>query len=411
MTITTTARAIDLAELGRILQLQHARKVDAVVPARNIRATDDGNLVLEGTEPVITDEGVTMADGVYAPTDVCDDGISRKLNIPRDYLRRMRDSRPDLLAANINTWLDEAVKGDPGKTFLVRCFQGDEGQVGIARAFLSDRFGLHMDNLDALMAVLDGVRQAGIDVDIPAGGADLSERGMRVRIVAPGVTAYGPALLANYRSPFADPAVHRFGHGGWTPQRALAAAQSEGRSYNPGDEPILFAGLQIDNSETGGGAWSIAPVIVAQVCSNGLPMTSLAVKAPHLGGKLDTGLIRWSDDTERKNVALITAKTCDAVRQFFQPDFIAARVAELEAKAGAPVRDAANTVELLGKRLQFSSAEQATILDHFIRGAQMTAGGVMQAVSSMAQTVADPDRAGYIESMAMSALDFAHALR
>jgi hypothetical protein len=409
--ITMTARAIDLNELHRVLTLQHARKVEAVVPAADIRATAEGNLVLGGTAAEITDEGVTMAAGTYRPTEICNEGLSAKLDIPRAYLRRLHASRPDAWAYNVNTMLEEAIKADSDRTFLVRCFQGGDGEIGVARAFLSDRFGLHMDNLDALMAVLEGVRQAGVEVDIPAGGADLSERGMRLRIVAPGVQAYGPALLANYRSPFADPSVHRFGHGGWTPARALAAAQAEGGAYEPGTEPVLFMGLEVSNSELGGGSWSIAPVVVAQVCSNGLQCTSYAVKAPHLGGKLEAGVIRWSTDTQRKNAGLITAKTRDAVHQYFDPAFIAARVAELEVKAGAPVTDAVKTVEVLGKALMFSEAEQATILNHFILGAQPTAGGMMQAVSSAAQTVADPDRAHEIEATAVQALELVYANR
>jgi hypothetical protein len=50
------------------------------------------------------------------------------------------------------------------------------------------------------------------------------------------------------------------------------------------------------------------------------------------------------------------------------------------------------------------------MLDHFIRAGQTTAGGVLQAVTSYAQTVADPEQAYALESTALSALDLAATL-
>jgi hypothetical protein len=50
------------------------------------------------------------------------------------------------------------------------------------------------------------------------------------------------------------------------------------------------------------------------------------------------------------------------------------------------------------------------ILAHFIRGGQLTAGGVMQAVTSVAQTLDDADAAHEMESQAVRALDIAAAL-
>jgi hypothetical protein len=67
------------------------------------------------------------------------------------------------------------------------------------RAFLSDGYKI-IDNLDVLLAVLDGVRQAGAPVQVD--GCDLTERRMYVRVVCEQVRVLAPALLAGYRSPF-----------------------------------------------------------------------------------------------------------------------------------------------------------------------------------------------------------------
>lgn len=186
-----TARNASLAELVQLLREQHAAKADIVAPAAAIRA-EDARLVISGTQPMLTDDGVTMTDGTYAPTDVCDGGVADKLGIPSAYLRRLRSQRPELYDANVNGWLQV-----DSRRFLIRGLCGDNGD-GVARAFLSDGYKI-IDNLDVLLAALDGVRQAGIEVQID--GCDLTERRMYVRIVAAQIRSLAPQLLAGYRSP------------------------------------------------------------------------------------------------------------------------------------------------------------------------------------------------------------------
>ena len=114
----------------------------------------DARLVVDGTEPVLGPDGVTSTAGSYAPTDICDQGIAGKLGIPSAYLRKMREQKPDLYDANVNGWL----AGDD-RRFLLRCLRGENGG-GAAWAFLSDGYKV-IDNLDVLLAALDGVCHAG----------------------------------------------------------------------------------------------------------------------------------------------------------------------------------------------------------------------------------------------------------
>ncbi len=280
----TTARNATLEDLAGMLKDQHARKVDVVAPARAIQMRG-GHLEIKGTDPVLSDEGVTQGDGVFVPTSVCDEGIAEKLGVPIGYLRRLRVERIDMYDGNVNGWLNgsrsrrviryteahpngesgmEQEHGPDQRSFLIRCFRSDEENVvGIARAFLSDRYQV-IDHLDALTACLDGVRQAGVEVSIT--GCDLTDRRMMVRIEAPEVRAMAPRLLAGYRSPYS------------------------GESGS--DNPVVFAGLQISNSETGGGAFQIVPRLVVQVCKNGMTISKDAIRAVHLGGRLDAGIIK-----------------------------------------------------------------------------------------------------------------------
>ena len=58
------------------------------------------------------------------------------------------------------------------------------------------------------------------------------------------------------------------------------------------DNPLVFAGFVISNSETGHGSFKIIPQITVQICDNGLTLTQHALKEVHLGGRLATGQIQ-----------------------------------------------------------------------------------------------------------------------
>jgi hypothetical protein len=368
------ARNATLNDLAELLRDQQARKVDVVAAASAIRARD-GQLVIDGTAPVLGTDGVTLTTGAYTPTGVCDQGVADKLGIPAAYLRRTREERPELYDANVNGWL----QGDERK-FLVRCLRGDDGS-GVARAFLSDGYKF-IDNLDVLMAVLDGVRRSGVPVRVD--GFDLTERRMYVRVVCERVRVVAPALLGGYRSPFTG---------------ALGA-----------DNPVVFAGFVLTNSETGYGAFGLTPRVVAQVCGNGMTITRDAMRVVHLGERLDQGVVSWSDNTRDKTLALITAKTSDAVASFLDPAYVERTVRAMEKDAGHPVTDPEAAVRTVSQRLRFTDAQQKDILNHFIRGGDVTAGGVMHAVTSVAQTLDDADAAHEMEGQALRALETAAAL-
>jgi len=322
-----TARHATLADLAALLRDQQARKLDVVAPATALRSAG-ARLVIDQTDPQLTPEGVTMTTGTYTPTEVCDEGLADKLGIPIAYLRRLRDEHPRLYDANVNGWLHRA-----DKSHLVRCLRGDRGG-GIARAFLSSGYKI-IDNLDVLMAALDGLRQAGVPAEID--GCDLTPRRMYVRVVSPAIRALAPGLLAGYRSPF-------------TGQPGAAS-------------PVVFAGWVLSNSETGCGAFTITPRLVVQICRNGMTITKDALWAVHLGGRLDDGVIRWSGDTQQRNLQLITAQARDAVTTFLDTAYVEKKITEMSEAAGQPVEDPQATIEIVSQRLKFTGEQQKTILN------------------------------------------------
>ncbi|NEB75664.1 DUF932 domain-containing protein [Streptomyces sp. SID14478] len=374
------ARNAEIADLVRILEGQQHRKLDVIAPAAALRFRQ-GNVHVEGVESQITEDGVTNVDGIYRPTAVADEGVADKLRIPLAYLRRMRTDNVALLDENVNAWLRQ----EPERKFMLRAFRGENAPgsapaEGVARALLSDSYKL-MDNFDMLLAALDGVQQSGHPARVT--GCDLTDRRMYVRVESEAVAVQARALLRGYRSPF------------------------DGRS---GDElPLISAGFVITNSEVGSGAYTITPRAVFQVCTNGLTMAKDVMRAVHLGGKQEEGVVSWSGQTQRKTLELITAKTADAVRTFLSRDYVEAKVSEIEAAAGVPLAEPTKTIEHVSKALSIGTEAKDRILAHFVQGGQMTAGGVMQAITSTAQTLTDADQAAALEALAVPALTAAAA--
>jgi hypothetical protein len=417
-----TARNTDLDTLAALLKAQSVHKLDVVQPAESLRA-EGGKLFLSGVAPVkvaderLDEDGVTPAEwfdpnGAYDPTDIAVEHLAEKLGIPVRYLRKMAADRPDLFDANVNGWLrgtaGEVINGQeiPGddRSFLFRGFRPTDGDQGVMRGLLSDRYNI-IDNLDILTAALKGIRKAGLDAQIT--GCDLTERRMRVRVVVPAATVWAHTLFQDYRTPFRDDGpVVKVGDGNsWTIDSARAAAAREGSAYTPGTEPIIFAGFEIGNGELGGGAASITPYALANICGNGLRITAEAERKTHLGGRLEEGVIQWSAETRERELAAVVSKCADAAQTFASTTYWAAKVAELEAKAGKSVVKPTDTIRVIGKRLAWTEADTDDILSHFTLGGQLTAGGVMNAVTSYAQTVADPDKAADLEASAVRVLD------
>ena len=380
---TTDARNTDLPNLVDMLKVQSDIRYDVVVPASGIEFRNGNVFVKDGTAR-FAEEGLYTEDAELVPTGIFDEGVAKRFDIPLKYVRRMRTQVASDLAEmakddgtlydqNINYWLD----ADPNKRHLIRGFLTDgAGEPGIARALLSDRYRT-IDNYDVLMATLTGVRAAGVEVDID--GADLSDRRMSVRLTCPEVTAYADEILGGYRSPFSG--------------------------ETGSDNPTVFAGLVVKNSETGGGAFTIVPRLVVQVCNNGLQLTKDAMRAIHLGGKLDEGVIKWSDDTQRQELELVTSKTRDAVATFLDIGYMKAKITELQELAGVDVTKPADTIQRVGRKVGWSETEQDEILSHFIKGGQTTALGVAQAVTSVAQTTDSPDRQDELEISALAAAE------
>lgn len=386
-----TARHATLSDMVALLRDQRARSLDVVAPATALHSRK-GLFQLTGMDGVAADGTLLEADGKYRPTAVFDEGLANKLGIPLAYVRRLRgDGMADLMDANVNgllhgrrlisgTSVGEYTRQPDARSFTLRLFRGADGSTGVARALLSNGYKI-INNLDVVMATLSGIRAAGLDTSDMIHSLDLTDRRIYMRVIAPQVQAYAPELLRGYRSPFSG--------------------------ASGADNPTVFAGFVVSNSETGDGSLTIAPRLTVQVCNNGMTISKDAFKRVHLGSRQEDGVVDWSLDTQRKELDLISARARDMVKTCLDVDYVNRVIREATERAGKPVDKPTDVIKVVGKALAWSEADQDEILSHFIKGGQTTAGGLMQAATSYAQTVGDADRAAAIEGSAMRVLELA----
>jgi hypothetical protein len=117
---------MDLQHLADLLRQRSARALDVIAGTGAIHA-ENGRLVLDGTEPVLGPDGVTLTAGSNDVNDVAMAGIADKLNIPLAYLRRMHTDARDLWDANVAGWLSRM-----DHRLLVRVLRDDNGSgVGL----------------------------------------------------------------------------------------------------------------------------------------------------------------------------------------------------------------------------------------------------------------------------------------
>lgn len=364
------ARRASLAELHDLLLENKARVEDYVVSANSLHMDDSDHNVLVAREQQhdITEDGVTTILGKreFHISDLAHTDLAARLDIPKRYYDRMREERvPFILAENVGYWL----RHDTRK-FMLRTYTRDDGPSYL-RAVLSDRYA-RMDDEDMLAATLVGIRDAGIDPSAVSIDGDLTEKRLRVRITAKSVALNVGELLRDYRSPFSG---------------ARAA-----------DLPLMWAGLEITNSETGRGAFAITPRVVLQVCTNGMTRKMDVTRRTHLGERLDEGVVSWSHETQRRTLELVQSKTRDAVRTFLSTDYLETVAADMRESAGVNVSQPLTTLTTVAKTNGLTDHETNDLIGLFTAGGDTTALGVGHAVTALAQNVNDSDRAADLEA-------------
>jgi uncharacterized protein DUF932 len=329
-----------LVNLAQELERQLATKRDLLVPSSLLQChTDEG-----GSLKMIID--ARDADEAYGVTDLARRQLAEKLKIPFTYFERMRTEQPALLDRNVNTWLQSDQEPRMIRTL--------DGQV---RAVLSDRYR-RLDNYDLaenvlpILQRLEGARFESVE---------LTETKMYLKVVTPRV------------------------------EYEIA----------PGD--VVQAGIVVSNSEVGCGTLSVQPLVYRLVCRNGLIASDRALRKTHIGRVLqpdEEAITVFRDDTLAADDKAFFLKVRDVVETAVSEATFRQVAQKMQTTrdirlAGDPVK----AVEVLANRYTLNDSERAGVLRHLIVAGDLSAYGLVNAVTHFSHEVEDYDRATEFEAL------------
>lgn len=333
---------VSLVELATQLQARSEQKKDFIADttALELIPTKDG-IELSAETPDF------RASLPIRP--IAHDQIGTHVGIPAKYYDRMLKEEPELLAKNVNTWLQK----EPSKR-LVRTLDGK------ARAFLSNRYQR-----------IENEEIASVALPILLGDPSL-------QVVSSEVTEKRLYIQA-------------------TTKRVVGEVKR-------GD--VVQAGVIISNSEVGHGAVSVRRVIYRLVCLNGLILPDSQFRANHTGARIDDNEALWKDDTRQADDKAILLKVRDMISSAMDEKVFLANLAKMqESTEQKIVGDPVKAIEVLGNKIGTTQAEQGGILRALIEGGDLSRWGVLNAVTHQAHTTESYDRSVEFEALGSRVLD------
>lgn len=275
--------------------------------------------------------------------------IGSRLDIPRKYYDRMRSAAPDLLATNVNAWFRKS----PEKR-MVRTLGGD------VRAFLSNRYN-RIENEEIAEVVLPILAEI---PDVRILSSEITEQRMYIQALTPRVTG----------------------------------------EVKKGD--VVQAGVVITNSEVGRGAVSISPLVYRLVCLNGMISADGRLRANHVGGRIEETEALYADDTRKADDRAILLKVRDHVRSAVDAVAFAKRIEAMSELTTVKITGSPDAaIEVLAKKVGVTDGERSGILRSLIEGADLSAWGVLNAVTHQAHIATDYDRSIEFERMGGALLE------
>jgi hypothetical protein len=339
----------DIAELAAEVKRQAANKRDYVADTAivDVLPRDGGlDLGLEG-------------HGKFEVADLAHDQIADFTKIPANYYKRMRIERQeDLLASNVSTWF----KRYPAPRML-RMLDGRN------RAFLSNSFR-PLDNADFAKVILEGCAERNLEV----ASCELTDSRLYIKAID--------------KTEFEVPVGFKMGDG---THRVFDVCC-----------PVFIA----SNSEVGRGRVTLETGIYTRACTNLAWFAEGGMKRTHLGSRHKiaeaTGIDNiddlLSDRTKRKSDEALWMQFRDVLKSAFVKERIEKRVEQLAAAAGAKITGKVDkVVTVVTEKFGLSEEEGSSILDHLIRGGNLTKYGLHAAVTRAAQDSISYDRATDLE--------------
>lgn len=331
-------KGISLQELAARIESNRAAKRDIITDTR--KATIEVLRDAAAKPQLVMD---IKGKGTFPIRPLAHDQIGARVGIPSKYYDRMQTEAPELLASNVNHWFN----ANP-ETRMIRTLEGWD------RAFLSNGYQ-RIENEDMAEAALPVLAELkGVQIT----SCEITDRRMYIHFVVPTVTG----------------------------------------EVKKGD--VVQAGGVISNSEVGLGACSVSGLIWRLVCLNGMK-TADTFRRNHVGRKVEEGDtdINWADDTRRADDHAVLLKVRDMVRAVTDETRFRQQVGKLSDLSGARVTgNPMEAVELVAARVNATEGEKSSILRSLIEGGDLSAWGLVNAVTAQAHKAASYDRAVELEA-------------
>ena len=332
-----------LVELAQEIVRQNETKQDYIADTRKLSMFQNGEDFSLGIDDM----------NPFALTEIAHDQIGERLKIPAAFYDRCREKYPDLLTHNVNSLFQR----EPTRQ-MIRTLDGN------ARAFLSERYRPidHHEIAEAVLPIISNWMQEGATVE----SAELTEKKLYIKVVNPRVQA----------------------------------------EIVTGD--IVQSGIVISNSEVGHGAVSVMPLVYRLVCSNGMICADAGQRKNHVGrvNASDENFTIYRDETRIADDRAFIMKLQDIVHAAANEVHFERIVSIMRDSREAHItnNDVPAVVQTVTKSYGLTESEGKGVLDHLIRGEELSLYGLANSVTRHAQESKSYDRSTEMEMIGFNIL-------
>lgn len=339
---------LTLEQLAAEITRQSEVKHDLIAPASQV------NVTVYDSQPRLN-----VGTQSYELNKVAGEQLAEYAGIPAAYFRRMATEAPELLANNVNRWLQDKAAAKDRR--LVRTLDGK------ARAILSDKYR-PLDNHELAEAILPVILQRGMMVM----SSQITDTRLYIKAV----------------------------------DRKILKDVPTGRKIGDGSHVFfdtLSPAITISNSEVGHGALSIEAGIFTKVCTN-LATFGSNFRKFHTGSRAEISpevYALLTDQTKKVTDAAVWGQVRDIINATFDParfDVITEQLAAA-AEDRLPAMQVEEVIEVVGKKWSLNEGERKGVLGALIEGGDLSRYGVHSAVTRFSQDLEDYDRASELERL------------
>lgn len=342
-----------LQDLAAELERQATARKDFIAPQAKIEARVDEHkaIVLDG-----------LNGGGYGIREHAHGQLSDVLGIPKRYYDRMRAEQPELLTANINTWL----RSQPEERRMVRTVDHE------VRAVLSPKYR-PLDNFELAQAVLPKL----LSLNVAIMSAELTETRMYIKAILPDLSDTLP-----------DGMVWGNGHN----KIAEYGSNAAGR---------IVAAIVISNSEVGAGTLRVEPSVFTTWCTNLAVMKAAAMRKYHVGrahGETENFEV-FRDETRAADDRAFFLKVQDVTDAAFRPEVFQAAVKQIRESTGDKIESTnlGKVVDTAVRELALPPATSGSILTYLAQGGDFSRWGLASAITASANKLEDYEQATAFE--------------